>query len=116
VGGVIGGVIFLGILGFVVFKVIQRRQSAERRQRKLAATRRATAERESVYGVTILPEDKPSGKDVANFAAYKAATKAQNNQKAKANSLTSTVVKSTSINSPAKAVGRGSNGRSTNRV
>jgi len=111
VGGVIGGVIFVGILGFVVFKVIQRRQSAERRQRKLAATRRATTERESVYGVSISPVDKPSDKDIANLAAYKAATKAQYNPMIKASSLTSPPAAKTVV----KTVGRGS-GRSLNRV
>jgi len=115
VGGVVGGVIFAIVLGFVVFKVIQRRQSAERRQRKLAATRRATTERESIYGVTIATIDKPSDKDIANLAAYKAATKAQNNPMTKANSLTSPAVKSNSLNAPAKTVGRGS-GRNINRV
>jgi hypothetical protein len=106
VGGVIGGVILIGILGFVIFKVIQRRQSAERRQRKLAATRRATQERETVYGVSISPVDKPSEKDIANLAAYKAATKAQYNPMLKANSLTAPA---------AKTIGRGS-GRNLNRV
>ena len=110
VGGVIGGVIFVGILGFIIFKVIQRRQSAERRQRKLAATRRATAERESVYGVSISPVDKPSDKDIANLAAYKAATKAQYNPMIKASSLTAPAAKTV-----VKTVGRGS-GRSLNRV
>jgi hypothetical protein len=110
VGGVVGGVIFAGILGFVIFKVIQRRQSAERRQRKLAATRRATSERESVYGVTISPVDKPSDKDIANLAAYKAATKAQYNPMIKASSLTAPTAKTV-----VKTVGRGS-GRSLNRV
>jgi hypothetical protein len=105
IGGVVGGTIFACIAGFVIFKVIQRRQSAERRQRKLAATRRATAERESVYGVTIATVDRPSEKDIANLAAYKAATKAQNNPMTKASSLTA----------PARTVGRGS-GRSLNRV
>ena len=110
VGGVIGGVIFVGILGFIIFKVIQRRQSAERRQRKLAATRRSTSERESVYGVSISPVDKPSDKDIANLAAYKAATKAQYNPMIKASSLTAPTAKTV-----VKTVGRGS-GRSLNRV
>jgi hypothetical protein len=116
VGGVVGGVIFAALLGFVIFKVIQRRQSAERRQRKLAASRRATQDRESVYGVTIATVDKPSEKDIVNLAAYKAAAKAQNNPMTKASNLTTSAAKSNSLNAPAaKAVGRGS-GRNINRV
>jgi hypothetical protein len=116
VGGVVGGVIFVALLGFVIFKVIQRRQSAERRQRKLAASRRATQDRESVYGVTIATVDKPSDKDIVNLAAYKAAAKAQNNPMTKASSLTASAAKSNSLTAPAaKAVGRGS-GRNINRV
>jgi hypothetical protein len=107
VGGIIGGVIVIGCLGFVVFKVIQRRQSAERRQRKLAAARRnINDERESIYGVTIATVDRPSDKDIVNLAAYKASAKAQSNPMTKASSLTA----------PApKTVGRG-NGRNVNRV
>jgi hypothetical protein len=107
VGGIIGGVIVIGCLGFVVVKVIQRRQSAERRQRKLAAARRnINDERESIYGVTIATVDRPSDKDIVNLAAYKASAKAQSNPMTRAGSLTAP---------SSKTVGRGS-GRNVNRV
>jgi len=61
VGGVVGGLVFMGLVGFIVHKLHQRRLLHAKRLRRFGAARARVNERETIYGVnnTYTPQ-RPS--------------------------------------------------------